>query len=72
MPLFTVTFERSAYEVKTIKVEANNEQEAEELATEELERQGPNADPAIKSHTNECYPDEESMWELCDVLGEGE
>jgi hypothetical protein len=67
MPKFTVNFERAAYEVKTIVVEADDEQEAERFATEELERQGPNADPAILSHTNECYPDTESMWEHTDT-----
>lgn len=68
MPRYAVTFERSAYEVKTIIVEADDEQQAERLAGEEVERKGPHADPAIKSHTNECFPDEESVWEETDAV----
>lgn len=67
MPRYTVTFERSAVEIKTVVVEADNEDQAECLANEEVDREGPLADPAIISHTNECSPDTESVWEMMDI-----
>jgi len=67
MPKFEVVFERSAVENRRLVIEADNQGEAERLATEELERQGPLADPAIKEDTTAFFGDEESVWEMVEL-----
>jgi hypothetical protein len=64
MPLFDVTFERSAIQVRTFMVDAHNEDNARAIATNAMAGR---ADKRVKSQAEAFSGDGESSWECVEV-----